>query len=102
MAMAEEEEERRLIPKSGDPRLFWLDEWFDTPSERAERDRLKAENQKKWGAILSAADTFDEDVDVPGSRAPAKKIIGLDPEWFLVVASAPILLGLSAKVLGVV
>ena len=95
-----EDEERRLIPKSGDPRLFWLDEWFDTPTERAERDRLKAENQKKWGAILSGADTFDEDVVSPGSRPPAKQILGLEPEWFLVVASAPILLLLAAKALG--
>ena len=96
------QQERRLLPKSGDPRLFWLDEWFDTPSERAERERLKQENIKKWGTILSAADTFDDDI-VPGkpsSRADASvKVLGLSGESFIVAASALVLLALAVNVL---
>eukprot|EP00966_Prymnesium_polylepis_P208597 4832853-Prymnesium_polylepis.2 len=97
-----QEEERRLVPRSGDPRLFWLDEWFDTPSERAERERMKQENIDKWGKILSAADTFDDAAASDGSAKaqPAKMVLGLPSEWLLVGGSTPIILALLAKALG--
>ena len=54
--------ERRLVPRTDDPRLFWLDELFDTDSEREERQKLKDANMAKWGKILSQSDTFDDSV----------------------------------------
>lgn len=66
-AERDDDAERRLIPRTDDPRLFWLDEWFDTPSERAARDAEKQKNIEKWGAILSQKDTFDDSI-VPSKK----------------------------------
>lgn len=84
-------EEKRLIPRTDDPRLFWLDEIFDTPSERAARDREKAANQEKWAKLI---------LDEEGELGPAEeqtKIYGLAPEILLIVGSVPVLLALLSQ-----
>ena len=86
-----------MLKPTGDPRLFWLDELLETPEERAERDRRKAENIQKWGSILSQQDTFDESLAGPASGTKSNSA----GEWALVAASAPILAALAAKAAGV-
>ena len=76
--------------------LFWLDEWTESPSERAERQRLVEANKAKWGAILRERDTFDDSVVPSGSREAAKS----SGEWVLVGLSAPILAALVTKAVG--
>ena len=80
-----------------------MDEIFDTPSERAERKRLKQENMAKWGKILSAKDTFDdalpdEDDNAQAPAAEMKTIAGVPADWALVGGSAVTLLACAAAV----
>ena len=98
-----EEPDKRLLKPTGDPRLFWLDELIETPAERAERDREKQKNMQKWGNILSQADSFDEDLAVSGRAASggSNDSEAASSEWLLVGASAPILLALLSKFIGV-
>ena len=90
------EAEKRLVPVTGQS---WLDEIFDTPSERAERKRLTQENMAKWGKILSARDTFDDSLLDEEAQAPAaemKTIAGVPADWALVGASGVTLLACAA------
>ncbi len=93
------------MPKLGD-RFFWIDEVFDTKSEREERDRLKRENIAKWGRILSTRDTFDEraDPEADGSggviQEPGQPDVGLPSEWLVVLGSIPVLVALVGKGVG--
>jgi len=99
------EQERRLVPKLGD-RFFWIDEVFDTKSEREERDRLKRENIAKWGRILSTRDTFDERADPEADsgggviQEPGRPDVGLPSEWLVVLGSIPVLVALVGKGVG--
>mmetsp|Transcript_36051 Transcript_36051/g.116422 ORF Transcript_36051/g.116422 Transcript_36051/m.116422 type:complete len:149 (+) Transcript_36051:61-507(+) len=45
--------ERRLIARTDIPALHWLDEIFDTPSERVERSLRKRANTLAWGRFMS-------------------------------------------------
>lgn len=45
--------QKRLVPMTNQPMLFWLDEIFDTPEERAEREARKRANVRAWGRYLS-------------------------------------------------
>ena len=93
-------QEKRLIPRLDNERWFWwLNEYFDTPSERAARRKLIDANKKKWGKILSNADTFDDSdyqpdqPDQPDART--KLAGGVPPDVFLVAASTLLVLGLA-------
>ena len=92
----QEETEKRLIPKTDDPRLFWFDELFDTPSERAERDRLKQANIAKWGSVLRGADTFDDDKQSKPAATEIKRVAGIPADWLLVGGSAVVLLACAS------
>ena len=98
VALSKEPEEKRLVPRTDDPRLFWLDELFDTPTERAARDKEKQENMAKWGRVLSGADTFDDELlpDDEESTAEMKSVGGIPADWLLVAGSSLVLLACAA------
>ena len=89
------DDERRLVPRTGNPALVWFDELFDTPSEKAERERLVQENIAKWGVILRGKDTFDDELPDEEAQAPSverKTIGGISAEWAIVGGSTVTLL----------
>lgn len=91
------DEEKRLVPRTGNPALVWFDEIFDTPSERADREQRAKENIAKWGVILRGADTFDDELPEGSSRAPPiemKTIGGIPADWALVGGSVVTLLAI--------
>jgi len=91
------DEEKRLISRTDNPALVWFDELFDTPSERADRERRAKENMEKWGVILSGADTFDDELPAGAERAPPiemKKIAGIPADWAIVGGSVITLLAI--------
>lgn len=74
---------------------------LENNEERAERDALKKANMDKWGAILSAADTFDDEIDISDVRRSGGSSDAKASEWKLVAASAPVLLAILTKAGGV-
>jgi len=96
-------DEKRLVKRTNNPALVWFDELFDTPSERADRERRAQENIKKWGVILSGKDTFDDtlynelkDEAEQAAATKMKSIGGVPADWALVGGSAIALIGCAA------
>ena len=102
---AQEDDDKRWVKPTGNPQLWWLDEWLESPSERAVRERAKRENIEKWGAILRQRDTFDDELPIgsgstDGSSVSAGTGQAKAAEWKIVAASAALVLGLIAKAAG--
>ena len=96
-----EQPEKRLFERTDVPALFFWDDWWDTPTERAARQREAEANIEKWGKILSAKDTFDETI-VPESATkpePEVSIAGLAPEVVVIAGSTVLFVAMAAATL---
>jgi len=96
--------QKRLVPLTNQP---WLDEIFDTPPERAERDARKRANVMAWGQYLNGKGpdpkTLQDQLDrgiAPSATdhdgaAPSPQPFGGLPPIFTIVG-VPLLLVASA------